>query len=443
MKKALFLDRDGIINQLVKDSYGILKSPGNRDSVRLMDGIVQIIRWANNKNIPTIEITNQPDVAKGTLTLEELDSIEEQIHCLLKSEGAHIDYSYRCLHHINADIPMYKKICSCRKPEPGMLLQASKDHSIDLSKSFFLGDNLTDIEAGYTAGCKTILFPYNKHPNDTPERLKKNKAYCSTKIINSLNEVVPFLSSEWSISEKLIAIIVAGGRGERLRPLTESVPKPMVQVGGKPILLHTIELLKSYGVRDFVLALCYLPEVIKEYFGDGSHFGVSIRYTFEDPLHPLGTAGAIVPAKPFIHSTFIVTYADIIREMDILKMIQFHKENKSTATLHAYNNVSSTFKSTLIFNEDKRLLTFTENESKEQRNDRDIWSNGSLYIFEPGIFKYIHNKKKTDFAKDVFQKMLTEGENISIFQTKDQYFIDIGTIDKLEQAEKHHTNYKS
>src|SRR3989344_1376598 len=110
------------------------------------------------------------------------------------------------------------------------------------------------------------------------------------------------------------AIIIAGGRGERLRPLTDNIPKPLVEVNGKPILLHTLELLKSHGITEFIIALCYLPERVVSYFGDGSKFGVHITYTYEDQLKPLGNAGAITLSQKYIKETFIVTYADIVRK---------------------------------------------------------------------------------------------------------------------------------
>ena len=96
------------------------------------------------------------------------------------------------------------------------------------------------------------------------------------------------------------AIIIAGGRGERLRPLTDNIPKPLVEVNGKPILLHTLELLKSHGITEFIIALCYLPERVVSYFGDGSKFGVHITYTYEDQLKPLGNAGAITLSQKYI-----------------------------------------------------------------------------------------------------------------------------------------------
>ena len=163
------------------------------------------------------------------------------------------------------------------------------------------------------------------------------------------------------------AIIVAGGKGERLRPLTNEIPKPMVEVNGKPILLHIINLFKKNGVKDFIIALCYLPEVIVSYFGDGSKFGVNITYTFEDSENPLGTAGAISLAEDIIDDTFIVTYADILRDLDIKKMINFHKENNALATLNIYSRKSKNAKSMIILDENKREYPDPKHSEREVR----------------------------------------------------------------------------
>src|SRR3990172_2732098 len=117
-------------------------------------------------------------------------------------------------------------------------------------------------------------------------------------------------------------LIVAGGKGERLRPITNTIAKPMVKVGNKPVLEHNLDLFKKYGFKNFIFALCYLPETISDYFGDGKKFGVEIEYTYENPETPLGTAGAITLAKEKIDSTFIVTYGDILRVVDVAEMLK-------------------------------------------------------------------------------------------------------------------------
>lgn len=229
------------------------------------------------------------------------------------------------------------------------------------------------------------------------------------------------------------AIIVAGGRGERLKPLTDNVPKPMIEVGGKPLLEHTIELLKKNGVTDIVLALCYMPENIKNYFKDGSEFGVNIEYTYENPQTPLGTAGAILPSKKLISETFIVTYADILRELDVTKMIQFHKKTKSLATINVYKHTGNNFKSSIKFDKSNTLTKFKELKKSETLKNGFNWSNGSFYIFEPEIFKYIPKNKPADFARDVFPILLSDNKKISVFPSEG-HLLDIGTKENLEKA---------
>jgi len=235
------------------------------------------------------------------------------------------------------------------------------------------------------------------------------------------------------------AIIIAGGRGERLKPITNTIPKPMIDIDGKPILLHIINDLKKNGIKDFIIALCFLPEVITKFFGDGSKFGVNIKYTYEDPQKPLGTAGAILLAKSFINKTFIVTYADILRELDIKQMIDFHKLNKAFATLNVYKRSSIDAKSQILIKKNK-IIQFIER-PKDLDKKRFLWSNSSFYIFEPEIFDLIPGNKKIDFGFDIFPS-LTQEKNILAYKTTG-YFVDIGNHKKLEFAKESFPKRKS
>ncbi len=240
----------------------------------------------------------------------------------------------------------------------------------------------------------------------------------------------------WELSNKFMkAIIVAGGRGERLRPITDKIPKPMVEISGRPILLHIINLFKKHGISDFIIPLCYLPNVITEFFGDGSKFGVKIIYTYEDPQNPLGTAGAISLAKDLINNTFIVAYADILRDLDINKMIDFHKKNGSFATINIYRRKSKDAKSAIIIDKNKKMVKFIERPNQKTKEQEYIWVNGSFYIFEPEIFEFIPNDKKVDFGSDIFPKLLKSNKNLFGFIFKG-YLVDIGNIEKLEYARR-------
>lgn len=229
------------------------------------------------------------------------------------------------------------------------------------------------------------------------------------------------------------AIIVAGGRGERLRPFTNHIPKPMIEVSGEPILLHIIELLKSNGIVEIILALCYLPEVITSYFGNGAKFGVKIDYTFEDANFPLGTAGAILSARELIDDTFIVTYADILRDLDIKKMIDFHKKKKAFATLNVYKRESKDAKSKIYIDDKKRITKFIERPKEDELSEGHIRVNGSFYILDPEIFNWIPADRKTDFGKDIFPRLLAANKALYVYPTEG-YFIDIGDLKKLEVA---------
>ena len=229
------------------------------------------------------------------------------------------------------------------------------------------------------------------------------------------------------------AVIVAGGIGERLKPITNNIPKPMVDVKGKPILLHIINLFKKYGITDFIIALCYLPNVITEFLGDGGKFGINIKYTYEDPQKPLGTAGAILLAESLIDDTFIVTYADILRDLDVRKMINFHKRNKAFATLNVYERESKDAKSRILIDSKNRITKFIERPKDNKLSF--IWVNGSFYIFEPEIFNFIPKGEKTDFGRDIFPDILSRDKKLFAYPSK-AYFIDIGNLSKLEFARK-------
>lgn len=160
--KVLFIDRDGVINKVVKNMNGDYDSPQNVKDVFLVEGIEKILALANMNNLKVVEISNQPAVAKGKISMKILNEIDLKIDNLLKEKGVKIDYKYICYHHPNGIIPELTLDCDCRKPKPGLLLQAAKDLNIDLNNSVFLGDRDWDVLAGKAAGCKTIIYLFKE-----------------------------------------------------------------------------------------------------------------------------------------------------------------------------------------------------------------------------------------------------------------------------------------
>ena len=126
-------------------------------------------------------------------------------------------------------------------------------------------------------------------------------------------------------------VIIAGGKGERLAPLTNKLPKPMLRVAGMPLLEHQINLFRKYKINKLLLCLYYLPEKIIKHFDDGKSFGVEIKYSIEKK--PMGTAGALNPAKNFFDEAIIVMYGDNFTNLNLKKLADFHKRKKSSATI--------------------------------------------------------------------------------------------------------------
>jgi len=157
--KAVFLDRDGVINELIYyPEHGIMDSPFTAEQFRLRPGVGQVINKFHEMGYKVIVVSNQPGIAKGYITEEDFKKINLKMKRELTKEGTTTEGEYYCFHHPQAKIKKYRVNCDCRKPKPGMLLQAAEDLDVDLSQSWMVGDGLTDVQAGKKAGCRTILM---------------------------------------------------------------------------------------------------------------------------------------------------------------------------------------------------------------------------------------------------------------------------------------------
>jgi D-glycero-D-manno-heptose 1,7-bisphosphate phosphatase len=170
--------------------YGLIDSPANPDEFFLLPGASQVVRQINEMGLLTIVISNQPGVAKGKFTERLLEAITDKMHRELASGGARLDAVYYCLHHPEAIIPKYKLICDCRKPKPGLLLQAAQEWEISLADSYFIGDGLTDVLAGQAAETRTILIGSRKP--DLYEALSEHGAN-PDHIVPSLEEAIELI----------------------------------------------------------------------------------------------------------------------------------------------------------------------------------------------------------------------------------------------------------
>ena len=157
--RAVFLDRDGVINELIRyPEHGIIDSPFTVEQFKLLPGTGKAIKKLREKDYLVILASNQPGIAKEHMSEETFEKIRQKLKEELARDGAHLDGEKYCRHHPEAKVARLRANCECRKPKPGMLLQAAQEMDIDLSQSWMIGDGLTDVLAGQGAGCKTILI---------------------------------------------------------------------------------------------------------------------------------------------------------------------------------------------------------------------------------------------------------------------------------------------
>ncbi|MBK8981743.1 MAG: NTP transferase domain-containing protein [Ignavibacteria bacterium] len=225
------------------------------------------------------------------------------------------------------------------------------------------------------------------------------------------------------------AVIMAGGFGTRLRPLTNNIPKPMVPIANKPILEHIINLLKTHNIKNYVVLLFFMPEVIKEELGDGSKYGVKIQYVVPDQDY--GTAGAVKLAEEYIKDKFVVISGDVLTDFNLTEISNFHKKKKTIATLALYRSNNPLQFGIVLTDKNDRIVRFLEKPSSSEVFSDTI--NTGIYFFNKEIFKHIPEGENYDFSKDLFPSLLNN--KIPLYGHKtDGYWRDVGNLDEYIDA---------
>ncbi len=221
------------------------------------------------------------------------------------------------------------------------------------------------------------------------------------------------------------AVILVGGEGTRLRPLTYNTPKAMVPILNRPFLEHMLGYLNRHGVTDAILAMGYLPDPIQNYFGDGTKFGVKLTYLVEES--PLGTAGAVKNAESYIDGTFIVFNGDILTQIDLTAMMKQHQETKPKASIALTPVDNPTIYGVVETDAQNMVKRFVEKPSWGEVATNMI--NAGIYILEPEVLTQIPASTHSMFEHDIFPSLLDMGEPILSYPS-DAYWIDIGTPEK-------------
>jgi mannose-1-phosphate guanylyltransferase/phosphomannomutase len=231
------------------------------------------------------------------------------------------------------------------------------------------------------------------------------------------------------------AVIMAGGFGTRIQPLTSSMPKPMIPLFNRPIMLHIVELLKKYDITDLVMLLYHQPEIIKKFFRDGSDFGVKITYV--TPLQDMGTAGAVKAAEKYLDERFLVISGDLLTDFNLKKVMDFHSDNKAKATITLTSVKDPLQFGVVITDKEKRITQFLEKPGWGEVISDTI--NTGIYVLEPEILSYIPEGENFDFSQDLFPRMLSN--NDALFGcTAKGYWRDIGNTDSYREA--HHDIFR-
>jgi mannose-1-phosphate guanylyltransferase/phosphomannomutase len=225
------------------------------------------------------------------------------------------------------------------------------------------------------------------------------------------------------------AVIMAGGEGTRLRPLTANQPKPMLPMVNRPMAEHVIDLLKRHGYDEIVMTVAFLANTIRTYFGDGSEFGVKLHYATEET--PLGTAGSVLNAREQLDERFLVISGDVLTDIDLTELVEFHESRAAAVTLALKAMENPLEFGIVITSEGGRIERFLE-----KPGWGDVFSdtiNTGVYVLEPEVFDWIAEGRPVDFSGEVFPAMLESGKDLFGF-VSGGYWEDVGTLDAYLRA---------
>ena len=229
----------------------------------------------------------------------------------------------------------------------------------------------------------------------------------------------------------LKAVILVGGEGTRLRPLTYHTPKPMVPVLNVPFLEHVMRNLKEHNITEIVMAQHYLAASMREYFGDGSKLGVKLYYVMEES--PLGSAGAVKNVEDFLDGTFFVLNGDIFHNRDFTAILKYHRQHRAKATIVLTPVANPTLYGVVETDKRNKVKRFTEKPKQEEVTTNMI--NAGTWVVEPEVLQRIPPGTKFSFERELFPQMLADGLPFYAYPT-DNYWMDTGTPENYLQLHR-------
>ncbi|MEM2851049.1 MAG: mannose-1-phosphate guanyltransferase [Candidatus Bathyarchaeia archaeon] len=227
------------------------------------------------------------------------------------------------------------------------------------------------------------------------------------------------------------AVVMAGGEGTRLRPLTTARPKPMVPVVNKPMMEHVLELLLAHRFNELFVTLHYLPDAVRNYFGDGTDFGAKITYSIEEK--PLGTAGGVKRLEQLLEGTFLVISGDVLTDINLSEIVKFHKKRGAIATITLSRVPNPLEYGIVITNAEGQIENFLEKPGWGEVFSDTV--NAGIYVLEPEALRYVKPGQEFDFSRQLFPLLLKQGEALYGY-TSTGYWCDIGSVQQYLQAHR-------
>ncbi len=225
------------------------------------------------------------------------------------------------------------------------------------------------------------------------------------------------------------AVVMAGGEGSRLRPLTLGRPKPMVPLVNKPVIAHILTLLKKHGITEVVVTVQYMADIIQRYFGDGHGLGMRLYYSVEDT--PLGTAGSVKNAQAFLDEPFIVISGDALTDIDLTKVIAFHQQKRAKITITLFRVPDPLEYGVVITDANGRIQRFLEKPGWSEVISDTV--NTGIYVIEPDVLDYFEANKVFDFSQNLFPLMMEKGDPLYGY-VADGYWCDVGNLQEYLRA---------
>lgn len=231
------------------------------------------------------------------------------------------------------------------------------------------------------------------------------------------------------LTHSMKAMILAAGVGSRLRPLTDTVPKPMLPIAGQPLLVHTLRWLRSYGVTEIALNLHALPQVVTAGLGDGSQWDVRLRYSFEPVLR--GTAGAVKHLTSFFDERFVVIYGDLLLDINLAALVAFHDERQALLTVGLKHTDTPASQGMIERDAMGRITRFVEKPAQWPAHQRT--ANGGVYVVEPAVLAHVPADQPSDWGHDVIPALIAAGLPVYGIPVVG-HLVDIGTPAVYEQV---------